>query len=165
MGAHRVKNNLCFGYLLLGAVLLSGCYTQLAIDRGLREPQPEPAEIEDLSLTTEEPWYERPQEEESVTVWVALENSGDEAVILAGCPEAPSFIVEKWDDDSWREEMARGFDCPAILSEHLMELDPGEWLEIRLFLRDPGWYRVYLPVGPNRDFPDAILYSNQFLIK
>ncbi len=151
------------------SLLLSGCYTQLT--PGPR-PSGAPAEplraeidVETLALTTDGASYEIDPDKGYAMVWAVFQNDGEQAVSLAGCPEPPAFVIEMWDDKNWNDVSSVGYACPALYSNHIMQVKPEESFEFQFAIKKPGWYRIRLAVGPYRDFPDALVHSNPFLIR
>lgn len=169
MRRYFIRHIRSFALAVLGSILLPGCYTQLALDGTASEPtggryQPW-ADVEYLKLRTERPWYELSSEDEHVEIWAEIENTGRATVPLAGCPNPPSFVIEEWDGSSWWDEASRGIFCEEKYRTRVMELRPGELVEFKFRLREKGWYRLRLLIGPDLNSPDAVAYSNQFLVK
>lgn len=150
-------------------LLIAGCYTQIRTDVVKVEPVREPPQTrlwtDDLSVTTDQAWYERPHEDREVTVGATFENNGFVPVLLSGCPDPPALVVENWDGAEWRDGLWVGLVCPAIYSRQTVKIEPGEALDFEIRLSDSGWCRLRLLVGPDADHPIAVVHSNQFLIK
>jgi hypothetical protein len=150
-------------------LLISGCYTQVRTDvvkvDPVREQPQTHIDMDDLTVTTERPWYEKPQAGLDVLVKARFENHGYRRVILSGCPHPPAVVVEEWDGATWQDGVTLGIYCKEIHSKQVMEFEPGDWLDFDFHLGYPGWYRIRLLVGPDAEHPTAFVHSNQFLIK
>jgi hypothetical protein len=160
--------------VITACTLISGCYTQLQTDvvkvDTVREPVRERPQThvgtDDLSVTTEYPWYEKPLLlDDEVTINARFENNAHYPVLLGGCPHPPSSVIEEWNGSTWEDGLTIGIICQAIYSRQVLEFEPGDWLDFEFHLKHPGWYRIRLRVGPDAKRPTAVVHSNQFLIK
>jgi hypothetical protein len=168
-GAFLRRTTAPAAFLMIASLALSGCYTQLSTGTRLRaapaeERRPE-IDVESLALRTDGAWFDMDPDKGYVTIWAQFENSGEQDVSLAGCPEPPAFVIERWENDDWSDVASVGYSCPALYSNHIAQVRPDEPFEFEFSMKQPGWYRLRLAVGPYRDFPDALLYSNPFLVR
>jgi len=166
---NRITRKTVAAVLTAVCLLIGGCYTQ--IKTGGYEGEPERgmprvgSKTEDLILKTKRPWYEVSEEDRDVAVTGRLENHGNASVLLSGCPNPPSVVVEEWDGSEWRDVLKIGIICETTAGRRVIEFGPGEWIEFEIGLRYPGWYRLSLLVGTDPDRPTSVVHSNQFLIR
>jgi hypothetical protein len=155
--------------IALAMLVVAGCYTQLRVETSRSaaaiEPPPAHAAIDSLSLTTEFPWHNAPPSGRWVTIGAKFTNNSDVPVLLRGCPHPPSVAVDQWDGSRWQEKFTQGIWCLAMYSTKTVKLEPGDSFEFELHIQYPGWYRIRLLVGPDTSHPDAVVHSNQFLIR
>jgi hypothetical protein len=156
-------------FLILSSVLVSGCYTQLStgprVSAAPTKERRTEIDVESLNLSTDGAWFDIDPEEGYVTIWAEFENDGEQAVSLAGCPEPPAYVIERWENDEWKDVSSVGYSCPALYSDNIVQVRPEEPFEFDFSMKQPGWYRLRLAVGPYRDFPDALVHSNPFFVR
>jgi hypothetical protein len=163
------RNTLYAVALAIVCLPAAGCYTQLQTDvvkvEPVREPPPGHVRTDDLSFTTDRPWYESSQTDGHVIVGAVFENNGYVPVPLSGCPHPPSVVIEEWDGEEWKDGRSIGIFCLAIHSVQVVDIDPGESFSFEVKIEYPGWYRLRLLLGPNPRRPTAVVHSSQFLVR
>lgn len=166
---NRITRKTVGAALAAVCLLTGGCYTQVKTGGYEGEPgrgMPQARfQTEDLILKTDQPWYEVSEEDRDVTVKGRLENYGAAPVLLSGCPNPPSVVVEEWDGSEWRDGLKIGIICDRPDSRRVIKFGPGEWIEFDVRLKYAGWYRLRLLIGTDPDQPTAVVHSNQFLIR
>jgi hypothetical protein len=163
----RHKTHVAIGIAVVGVALLGGCYTQIKTARVEDTVPPETSLVilEDLTVETDHPWYDRSPSGRYVTIRAVLENHGRKGVFVSGCPYPPSYVIEKWDDGVWEEDVTYGVACTGFQSTKTVRLRPGESLEFDAHAKFPGWYRICVLVGRKNEHPIGVAYSSQFLVK
>lgn len=167
MWYYKLKQLFRAWILVVLACQAAGCYTQIKTAPVEYYPKQEPSGVsaEDLSVTTDYPWYDRSPSDRYVTIGAVFENDSRGRVFLSGCPYPPSYVIEKWEGGDWWDDVTYGVDCVAVHSTKTVEVRPGESLEFEADLRFPGWYRLRVLIGSDNKRPIAVVHSNQFLIR
>lgn len=88
-----------------------------------------------------------------------VSNTGTGPVLLSGCPDAPSFVVERRDGERWSESTSFNVMCIAILTPKTLALAPGDTVVRRVDVAQRGTFRARLYVGPDYGRPQRVLTS------
>ena len=167
----RHQANRAFRILSMALIvpLAVGCYTQLKTTVITDEPFPDTPldyyEADDLIVITDRDSYRLPQGQRDVTIKAWVDNDSDTPILLTGCPEPPSVVAEIARGDVWHDGPSIGLICPAIYSSETVEMPAGASLEFEMSLREPGLYRLRLLIGDDTSQPEAIAYSNEFVVR
>lgn len=97
-------------------------------------------------------------------VELRVQNTGQVAVSLAGCPNAPSFVVERQQGERWAESISVNRICPAIYTPTTLSLTAGAVAVQRVELTQPGVFRARLFVGPDQQRPAQIVTTASVLL-
>lgn len=93
---------------------------------------------------------------------ITLHHTGGPAVVISGCPEAPSAILERRTATAWAEEATRGMLCLATLESERVTLAPGQARTFAVAPWRAGTYRVRVLIGPSALDPQRTILSNEF---
>jgi len=88
-----------------------------------------------------------------------VHNVGTRPVLLSGCPDAPSFIVERSDGDRWSEFSSFNVVCLAIYTQKSLIIVPGDSMVRRVDVTQRGTFRARVYVGPDWGRPLQVLTS------
>lgn len=88
---------------------------------------------------------------------------GGPDIVISGCPEAPSAILERKDETGkWVEEATRGIICLGIYTVQVDTLSAGEEREFTMPAWRAGRYRLRVLAGPSPGRPERTVLSNEF---
>lgn len=91
-----------------------------------------------------------------------LEHGGGPDVVISGCPEAPSAILERETPAGWTEEGSRGLICAATQTLQVDTLASGESRTFQMAAWRTGTYRIRVLIGRSAAAPERTLLSNEF---
>ena len=116
-----------------------------------------------LVATTDRATYERSPTD--ATVYVTIENRGVRAAALSGCPTPPYTVIERRFGGGWEEGGTIGITCLAIYMTETVRLDGGGRFEFAVNVFTTGQHRLRVLVGVDASYPDAVVYSNTFIVE
>lgn len=91
-----------------------------------------------------------------------LRHEGGAQVVISGCPEAPSAILERQAESGWTDEATRGMVCPSVYQLQVDTLTDGESRHFALAPWRHGRYRVRVIIGASAASPERTILSNEF---
>jgi len=100
-----------------------------------------------LTLATDRAEYALDTATARTTVQLTVLNGGPSPVYLAGCPEVPGLLVDRYEAGAWQEAFQINTACLAIYGTVYRSLGAGDTLIVRLNWWAPGKFRLHLYYG------------------